>query len=94
MKYQSTLCPQPWRVPTQDDLVAVASNTNRTQIIANFGAHGWMDGTSQAFASLLFFWSTWESPANGDNAYIFNASLNPATHLWSKKDLFEVHCVK
>jgi hypothetical protein len=90
----ATLCPAPWRVPSQSDFITLVSNTNYSTLISDWGYGGSAAGSSLAYVSLYaFFWSS--TAGNGLYAYYVVYSgghLEP--YSGNKDNGFQVRCVK
>jgi hypothetical protein len=95
---KNTLCPSPWRVPTESDFSTLISDTTITYstLIDAWGYGGYALGTSLFEVDTDAFY--WSSTANGTN-YAYNLGLDRSGNL----DLasgnhkyygFQVRCVK
>jgi uncharacterized protein (TIGR02145 family) len=96
----ATLCPSPWRVPSQSDFSTLVSNlggnnqTARDAIIAAWGYGGYAQGSSMGTVdSGAYYWSSTEnSTTNAYNLYYGSSNLNMLFN--TKYNGFQVRCVK
>jgi hypothetical protein len=96
--YKSTLCPSPWRVPSQSDFLALAGATDVATLISEWGLGGRINTTSGGmdFADYGFYWSI-AGTTNPSQAISLTFSMNDGVNsaAWSpRKHGFQVRCVK
>jgi hypothetical protein len=90
----ATLCPSPWRVPTQSDFSTLVNNTNYSTLINAWGYGGYAQGSSMSNTSFAYYWS---STQNGTNyayyLFYFSGDLFVSSNAY-KYFGFQVRCVK
>ncbi|MDR3350370.1 MAG: fibrobacter succinogenes major paralogous domain-containing protein, partial [Prevotellaceae bacterium] len=96
--YKSTLCPSPWRVPSQSDFNALAGATDVATLVSEWGLGGRINASSNGmeFDSYGFYWSTVPNtyaPAYAYNLEFSSSSINPTADSSRKKGI-QVRCVK
>jgi uncharacterized protein (TIGR02145 family) len=99
----ATLCPSPWRMPSESDFSTLVSNLGgntqsaRDAIIAAWGYGGYAIGSSSSVinvSTLAYYWSSTVASSNTNNAYImYYTSLNLTVDNTAKYLGFQVRCV-
>jgi hypothetical protein len=91
---QSTMCPSPWRVPTNDDLQALFYATNGATLISEWGSGGYVSGNTIHNGNARgYYWSSTAASATYAHYLDFydnfrNVGFTVMT------DGFQVRCVK
>jgi hypothetical protein len=90
---QATLCPSPWRVPSQDDFNTLVSNTTSSTLDSDWGLGGYANGSAMSSVdSQARYWSSTE--VNTNNAYNLYYSGGLGVNYTLKYYGFQVRCVK
>jgi hypothetical protein len=89
----SMLCSSPWRVPTQSDFTTLASVTNYSNLISEWGYGGYALGSSVSSTSSAYYWSSTEYD-NSLAYYLYYTNSNLGVNYNYKFNGFQVRCVK
>jgi hypothetical protein len=62
----STMCPSPWRLPSQSDFNTLVSNTNYSTLISAWGYGGYCTSSGSLYyqGSYAYYWSSTEDDSN------------------------------
>ncbi|MDR3350223.1 MAG: hypothetical protein LBN98_01075, partial [Prevotellaceae bacterium] len=92
---QSTMCPSPWRVPSQSDFNALAGATNGATLVSEWGLGGYADG-SDVFDvdSIAYYWSSTERDTNSAYFLAYYNSNYMLVAYYTKRYGLQVRCVK
>jgi hypothetical protein len=90
----TTLCPSPWRIPSQSDFDTFVNNTTRSDLVSAWGYGGAAYGGVVANTTFVaYYWSS--TASDSDKAYSFSYnSENLGVHSNNRLYGFQVRCVK
>jgi hypothetical protein len=93
----ATLCPSPWRVPTQSDFLALADAAKAFELISAWGYGGYANGSGMNTGEYANYWSSTELSGGSSNAYYLyfdtgGRVVPQYTH--NKCNGLQVRCVK
>jgi uncharacterized protein (TIGR02145 family) len=92
---KATMCPSPWRVPTSEDFETLASSTDYSTLISEWGYGGLADGSSMYIVDThARYWSS--SVGGGNYPYSLNCwggEMDVAS-VYNKSFGLQVRCVK
>jgi hypothetical protein len=91
---QTTLCPAPWRIPTDEDLEILAEETTANTLMHAWGLPGYADGMSIDSAGEYTYY--WSSTPNGSAyaCYLYCGYGNLDVSATRRFYGFQVRCVK
>jgi uncharacterized lipoprotein NlpE involved in copper resistance len=89
-----TLCPDPWRVPTEADFDELIANTTNKQLVNAWGLPGTAYGSYMQYAgSDCYIWSADKLHTYGAYSVFFDNN-NASTRSADKNYGFQVRCVR
>jgi hypothetical protein len=91
------MCPNPWRVPTQQDFEQLASNINADDLISAWGYGGFAIGSSMYVVDLqAYYWSSTVYSGGSSDAYYlyFDTSGSLGVGNDDKYGGLQVRCVR
>jgi hypothetical protein len=94
---KTTLCPDPWHVPTSDDFAALVDNTDAAMLESTWGYGGYAYGSYIYDGSTYaYYWSSTEYSSGSYDAYGlgYGSSYLGAGYYTPKHLGFQVRCVK
>jgi hypothetical protein len=91
----ATLCPFPWRVPSQSEFNTLVSNTNYSTLISAWGYGGVATGTAVYEPSAAaYYWSSTGHESKESDAYCLKYNSGLLVTDIGKDRGFQVRCVK
>jgi hypothetical protein len=91
---KATMCPNPWRVPTQQDFEQLANNTNADDLISAWGYGGYTWGSSMSEVdSEVIYWSSTEYDSIGAYLLLYKSGYLGVSATY-KYTGFQVRCVR
>jgi hypothetical protein len=88
------LCPDPWRVPTEDDFEALVAAVAAAQLAAAWGYGGYVSGSSVYDASYGYYWSSTQNVSSSAYGLYYASSDLYVYGNDGKYYGFQVRCVK
>jgi hypothetical protein len=93
----ATLCPSPWRVPSQADFNMLVSNTTASTLHSDWGFGGYCmsSGSVSYQGTSAYYWSSTENSSSTNNAYFlsYTSSIFYSQDNTYKNSGLQVRCV-